>query len=63
MKKSPSFLKSSNEVTETQRKTLGLERVKFVRNPLSTPSRTFVNASVKAPYSTGDGERANYVCH
>lgn len=58
---SPKFLKPSPGLTFTQRKSLGLgEPVKFVRDPLATPPRTFVNAAIRSDYRPGDGESRVY---
>lgn len=53
----------TNKLNPTQRKSIGLgDPVKFVRDPGAVPSRTFVNASMKQQYRSGDGEQSNYVC-
>lgn len=58
----PRYLKPQVGLTATQRKSLGLEQVKYIRDPEATPPRTFVNASMPKGYRSGDGEQRVYTC-
>ena len=54
-KKNPSRLIPSNELTKTQRKSLGLPRTtEHVKQPNATPPRIYVNSSTKGHYSGAD---------
>ena len=51
MKKNPSRLIPSNELTQTQRKSLGLPRTtEHVKQPNATPPRVYVNNTTKGAY-------------
>jgi len=53
----PKYLKPHAGLTDTQRKSLGLERVPpRIRQPGEAPSITYCNASIKQAYRYGDGD-------
>ena len=55
--KSPKFLKPHNELTYTQRKSLGLPKVApRNREPGEATSMTFGNCTTPRNYRTGDGD-------